>query len=119
MQAVSGFAYSNLGATPLASGLNGANSVSVIAGGEIDQAARSWQETIDAHKAVLKKATDDPHSAELQTAIDQLAEQRAELLRQRTKLAAIPDEPAPMMQVRGSATSLARALSDVSLTLPA
>ncbi len=59
---------------------------------EIDQAASSWQETIDAHKAVLKKAADDPHSAELQTAIDQLSEQRAELLRQRTKLAAMPDK---------------------------
>jgi hypothetical protein len=59
---------------------------------EIDQASSSWQETIDAHKSVLKKATDDPHSSELQTAIDQLTEQRAELLRQRAKLAALPDK---------------------------
>ena len=57
---------------------------------EIDQAARSWQETIDAHKTVLTKAAGDPHSTDLQTAIDQLAEERAELLRQRDKLAAIP-----------------------------
>jgi len=60
--------------------------------GEIDGRARSWQETIDAHKAVLQKATADPHSADLQKEIDELAEQRAEMLRQRTKLAAIPDK---------------------------
>ena len=59
---------------------------------EIDSRARSWQETIDAHKAVLKKATEDPHSADLQKEIDELAEQRAEMLRQRSKLAAIPDK---------------------------
>jgi hypothetical protein len=59
---------------------------------EIDGRARSWQETIDAHKAVLKKASNDPHSADLQKEIDELAEQRAEMLRQREKLAAIPDK---------------------------
>ena len=59
---------------------------------EIDQAARSWQETIDAHKAVMQKAKEDPHSGELQAQIDQLAEQRAELMRQRAKLAALPDK---------------------------
>jgi len=59
---------------------------------EIDQAARSWQETIEAHKAVMQKAKDDPHSGELQTQIDELSEQRAELLRQRAKLAGLPDK---------------------------
>jgi hypothetical protein len=59
---------------------------------EIDYQARSWQETIDAHKAVMEKAKGDPHSGELQAQIDQLAEQRADLLRQRTKLAALPDK---------------------------
>ncbi|HEY3899105.1 MAG TPA: hypothetical protein VGM54_10855 [Chthoniobacter sp.] len=59
---------------------------------EIDSRARSWQETIDAHKAVLKKAAEDPHSADLQKEIDELTEQRAEMLRQRDKLAAIPDK---------------------------
>jgi hypothetical protein len=59
---------------------------------EIDQAARSWQETIDAHKTVMQKAQDDPHSGDLQTQIDQLSEQRVELLRQRAKLAALPDK---------------------------
>jgi hypothetical protein len=43
----------------------------------------------------MKKATDDPHSAELQKEIDALAEQRAELLRQREKLAGIPDKLKP------------------------
>ena len=59
---------------------------------EIDGRARSWQETIDAHKAVLKKATEDPHSSDLQKEIDELTEQRAEMLRQRDTLAAIPDK---------------------------
>jgi hypothetical protein len=59
---------------------------------EIDREARAWQETIDAHKAVLDKATGDPHAAELQTEINQFSEQRAELLRQRAKLAALPDK---------------------------
>lgn len=62
---------------------------------EIDREARSWQETIDAHKSVMKKATDDPHNASLQKEIDALAEQRAELLRQRAKLAGIPDKLKP------------------------
>jgi chromosome segregation ATPase len=59
---------------------------------EIDGRARSWQETIDAHKAVLKKAADDPHSADLQKEIDELSEQRSEMLRQRANLVAIPDK---------------------------
>ncbi|MDR3403379.1 MAG: hypothetical protein P4L99_12850 [Chthoniobacter sp.] len=59
---------------------------------EIDHEARSWQDTIDAHKAVMQKATEDPHSADLQKEIDQLSEQRAELLRQRAKLAGLPDK---------------------------
>jgi chromosome segregation ATPase len=62
---------------------------------EIDEAARSWQETIDAHKAVMEKAKDDPHSGELQTQIDQLSEQRADLLHQRAKLAGLPDRLKP------------------------
>jgi len=59
---------------------------------EIDREAKSWQETIDAHKAVLQKSTDDPHHADLQKAIDELSEQRAELLRQRATLAGINDK---------------------------
>jgi uncharacterized protein YcfJ len=58
---------------------------------EIDRQARSWQETIEAHKAVLKESAGDPHGAELKTAIDRLANERAELLRQRTTLSSIPD----------------------------
>jgi len=60
--------------------------------GEIDREARSWQDTIDAHKAVMKKAADDPHASDLQNEINQLSEQREELLRQRAKLAALPDK---------------------------
>lgn len=59
---------------------------------EIDREARAWQETIDAHQAVLDKAPGDPHAADLQTEINQFSEQRAELLRQRAKLAALPDK---------------------------
>jgi len=59
---------------------------------ELDHEARSWQDTIDAHKAVMQKSTDDPHGADLQKEIDALSEQRAELLRQRAKLAALPDK---------------------------
>jgi hypothetical protein len=59
---------------------------------EIDREAPAWQQKIDAHKAVLSKAGDDPQAKELQTQIDQLSEQRAELLRQRARLAAIPDK---------------------------
>jgi chromosome segregation ATPase len=57
--------------------------------GRLDREARSWQETIDAHKTVLNKAGSDPRSGELQVQIDKLAEQRAELLRQRERLSAI------------------------------
>ena len=60
--------------------------------GDLDHESKSWQETIDAHKAVLKKAGNDPHSAELQKEIDQLSEQRAELLRQRINLFTIIDK---------------------------
>jgi hypothetical protein len=60
--------------------------------GEIDGAARSWQETIDAHKTVLQKAGDDPHAADLQTEINQFSEVRAELLRQRARLTGIIDK---------------------------
>jgi hypothetical protein len=59
---------------------------------EIDRESAAWQEKIDAHKTVLSKASDDSHSADLQAQIDQFSEQRAELLRQRAKLAALPDK---------------------------
>ena len=60
--------------------------------GEIDRAAVSWQETIDAHKAVLQKAGDDSHVKDLQTEINHFSEARAELLRQRARLAGITDK---------------------------
>jgi small-conductance mechanosensitive channel len=60
--------------------------------GEVDRAARSWQETIDAHKTVLKAAGADPRSPELETEINRLAEERAELLRQRARLISINEK---------------------------
>lgn len=59
---------------------------------ELDREAPAWQQKIDAHKAVLSKAGDDPHASDLQAQVDQLTELRAELLRQRAKLAALPDK---------------------------
>lgn len=59
---------------------------------EIDRESPAWQQKIDAHKTVLSKAGDDPHSSDLQAQINALSEQRAELLRQREKLAALPDK---------------------------
>ncbi len=56
---------------------------------EIDREARSWQETIDAHKAVLSRAGSEARSVELQTGIDELREERAKLLHQRERLSAI------------------------------
>lgn len=59
---------------------------------EIDRESSTLQGKIDAHKAVLSKAGDDPHASDLQTQVDQLFEQRAELLRQRARLAALPEK---------------------------
>ncbi len=60
--------------------------------GEIDRAARSWQETIDAHKAVLKGASADARGPELEAEINRLTEERTELLRQRAKLISINEK---------------------------
>jgi hypothetical protein len=60
--------------------------------GKLDGEARAWQQTIDAHKAVLAKARGDPRHAELQVQIEKLSEQRAELLRQRARVSAINDK---------------------------
>jgi uncharacterized protein YcfJ len=59
---------------------------------EIDRAARSWQETIDAHKGVLKGASSDPRGPELEAEINRLAEERAELLRQKARLISINEK---------------------------
>jgi hypothetical protein len=59
---------------------------------EVDRAARSWQETIDAHKAVLKAASADARGPELEAEISRLAEERTELLRQRARLISINDK---------------------------
>jgi hypothetical protein len=56
---------------------------------EIDREARSWQETINAHKAVLRRAGSESRADELQSSIDELTEERAQLIRQRERLSAI------------------------------
>lgn len=60
--------------------------------GKIDRAARAWQETIDAHQAVLKGAVSDPRQPELAAEINRLVEERAELLRLRTRLSTIQEK---------------------------
>jgi hypothetical protein len=60
--------------------------------GEIDRAARSWQDTIDAHKGVLKGASADPRGPELEAEINRLSEERAELLRQKARLISINEK---------------------------
>jgi len=57
--------------------------------GKADRAARSWQETIDAHKAVLSKSSGDPRTSELDAEITRLSAQRSELLNQRERLITI------------------------------
>jgi uncharacterized protein YcfJ len=57
--------------------------------GELDRRARSWQETIDAHKAALRQVGGDPRGAALKTEIDGLAKEQAELSRQRKQLLSI------------------------------
>ena len=59
---------------------------------ETDRAERSWQETINAHKAVLKGASADARGPELDAEISRLAEERAELLRQRARLVSINEK---------------------------
>ncbi len=60
--------------------------------GKVDRAAKAWQATIDAHQAVLKGASTDPRGPELEAEINRLAEERAELLRQRARLLAINEK---------------------------
>jgi len=60
--------------------------------GQVDRAARSWQDTIDAHKKVLAAAGQDPRAPELETEINRLAEERAALLRQKARLLSINEK---------------------------
>ncbi|MEA3209563.1 MAG: hypothetical protein QOE70_2620 [Chthoniobacter sp.] len=57
--------------------------------GEVDQRARSWQETIDAHKTALARVGADPRKVALKTDIDGLSTERQELERQRERLSSI------------------------------
>lgn len=57
--------------------------------GELERRERSWQETIDAHKAALRQVGSDPRAAALRTDIDALAAEQTELRRQRKQLSSI------------------------------
>ena len=57
--------------------------------GELDRQARSWQETIDAHKEALRQASGDPRAAALRTDINGLAAEQSELLRQRKEIVSL------------------------------
>jgi hypothetical protein len=57
--------------------------------GELDREARSWQATIAAHKAALRQASGDPRAVALQSEINGLNAEQAELDRQRKELATI------------------------------
>lgn len=56
---------------------------------ELDREARSWQETIDAHKQALQQASGDPRAAALRTDINGLTAEQAELVRQTRELVSI------------------------------
>ena len=56
---------------------------------ELDHQARSWQDTINAHKAVLRRVGGENGADELESGIKELNEERAQLLRQRERLSAI------------------------------
>ena len=56
---------------------------------ELDREARSWQDTINAHKAVLRRVGGENGADELESGIKELSEERAQLLRQRERLSAI------------------------------
>lgn len=60
--------------------------------GKVDRTARSWQETIDAHRAVLKGASADARGPELEAEITRLTAERTELLRQRARLISINEK---------------------------
>lgn len=57
--------------------------------GELDRQGRSWQQTIDDHKAALRQAGRDPRAATLRSDINGLAAEQSELLRQRKELVSI------------------------------
>lgn len=57
--------------------------------GELDRQERSWQQTIDEHKAALRQAGRDPRAAALQSEINGLAAEQSNLARQRKELISI------------------------------
>lgn len=59
----------------------------------VDWHARTWQETIDAHKAFVQKYRMSARGAELESSLSSLDAERTELLRQRGQLEAIAEGP--------------------------
>jgi outer membrane lipoprotein SlyB len=59
----------------------------------VNRRARTWQETIDAHKAFVQKYRMTARGAELESSISSLDAERTELLRQRGQLEAIAQGP--------------------------
>lgn len=57
--------------------------------GELDRQERSWQQTIDEHKAALRTAGRDPRAATLRSDINALAAEQSQLVRQRKELLSI------------------------------
>jgi len=62
---------------------------------ELDQQARSWQEAIAAHKAVVRQSASDPRGGELELEVKRLSAARSELLLQRDRLEAISEKVKP------------------------
>ena len=59
----------------------------------IDRRARSWQETIDAHKAFVRKYHGDARGTQFENSLSSLDAERTELLRQRGQLEVIAAGP--------------------------
>ena len=59
----------------------------------VDRRARTWQETIEAHKAFVQKYRMSARGAQLESSLSSLDAERTELLRQRGQLEAIAEGP--------------------------
>lgn len=58
-----------------------------------DRRARTWQETIDAHKAYVRKYHGGARGADVEQSLTRMEAERTELLRQRNQLEAIAEGP--------------------------
>jgi hypothetical protein len=59
----------------------------------VDRRARTWLETIDIHKAYVRKYRGNEKGAQLEKSVSSLEAERRELLRQRPRLEAIAEGP--------------------------